>query len=192
MAYEIKTSRLFLRPITPEDLGQLHRLWTDPDVRKYIWDGVAITWEDAAAIIEQSVDCFNRLGYGLWVVLQVREPCIPGRGNDTSIEPANDFIIGFCGFWLFRDPPELELIYGFAPPYWGRGLATEAALAMIQYGFDRLSFESIAGSTDPANASSTRVMERAGMRLIRRATVGGLDTVFYAISKLQPTSLEIS
>jgi len=94
-------------------------------------------------------------------------------------EAANDEIIGFCGFWYFRDPPELELIYGLAPAYWGQGFATEAVRAMMQYGFDRLSLKEIVGSTDAANVASARVMEQAGMKLIRRATVGGLETLFY-------------
>jgi ribosomal-protein-alanine N-acetyltransferase len=169
MACQIKTPRLLLRPITTADLDELHSVWTDPEVRRYIWDGVAITREDAATIIARSIDYFAKLGYGLWAVIPVGE----------------DRIVGFCGLWHFREPPELELIYGFVPAYWGSGLATEATRALIQYCFDELSLESIVGSTDAANGRSTLVMERAGMTLIKRATVGGLDTIFYEISRSQ-------
>ena len=169
MAYEITTSRLSLRPVAAEDLEELHRLWTDPEVRKYIWDGVAMTREEAAQLIDLSIHYFGKLRHGLWSMTPIGEAGI----------------VGFCGFWYFRDPPEPELIYGLLPAYWGRGLATEAASAMIQYGFDQLSFDSIVGSTDAANAESTRVMERAGMTLIKRATVAGLDTIYYEITREQ-------
>jgi ribosomal-protein-alanine N-acetyltransferase len=186
MDCEIKTSRLALRPIVARDLDQLHQLWTHPDVRKYIWDGVAITREDAAALIEQSADYFARLRYGLWAAVPILEERTRQQTDQNTASHSDaDLIIGFCGFWLFRNPPELELIYGFDPAYWGRGFATEAALAIIEYGFDRLSFHSIAGSTDAANSASARVMERAGMKLIKRDVVSGLDTLFYAISRIQ-------
>jgi len=167
--YEIATSRLRLGPVGIEELDELHRLWTEPDVRKYIWDGVAISREEAASIIAESAGCFAHRRFGLWTV-------------KLAAATAGEHIVGFCGFWYFRDPPELELIYGLEPSFWGRGLATEAARAMIQYGFEALSFEAIAGSTDAANARSARVMERAGMTLTRQAVAGGLDTLFYSIS----------
>src|SRR5262249_22129043 len=170
MAYEINTSRLSLQPITTADLAELHRVWTDHEVRRYIWNGVAITRKDAAGVITRSIEYFGKLGYGLWAIRPAMAP------------PGGDHIIGFCGFWYFRHPPELELIYGLVPAYWGKGLATEAATAMIKYGFEKLRFESIVGSTDAANARSVLVMERAGMTLIKRAIVGGLDTIFYEIS----------
>jgi len=171
LGYEIRTSRLRLTPIRINELDELHRLWTGPEVRKYIWDDVAISREEAASIIAQSDDYFLHRRFGLWAMKQ-------------GVVPAGeDRIIGFCGFWHFRDPPELELIYGLEPVYWGRGLATEAARAMIQYGFEQLSFDSIVGSTDAANTRSAPVMDRAGMTLTRRAVVAGLETIFYAISR---------
>jgi ribosomal-protein-alanine N-acetyltransferase len=173
LGFEIRTSRLRLGPIGLDDLDELHRLWTDPEVRKYIWDGVAIGVEEAVSIIAQSSGYFLYQRFGLWAMKR------------AEVSSARDRIIGFCGFWYFRDPPELELIYGLEPANWGKGLATEAARAMIRYGFDQLSFESIAGSTDAANARSVLVMERAGMTLTRRAVVGGIDTLFYAISRTE-------
>jgi len=167
MDREIRTTRIVLRPITIADLDELHRVWTDPEMRRYIWDGVAISRDDAAQLIARSTDYFEELGFGLWA---------------TRFAGEAD-IIGFCGFWYFRDPPELELIYGLLPLYWGKGLATESARAMIEYGFEILSFESIVATTDAANLASTGVMERAGMTFIKRAAIGGIDTACYAISR---------
>ena len=161
------TARLQFRPFALEDVDDLHRLWTEPGVRKYLWDDEVITREQVESILETSRTLFDASGYGLWAVLPQSE----------------DLLIGFCGFWFFHDPPKLELLYGIAPAYWNRGLATESATAMMRYGFEQLSFERIEGSTDAANSASVRVMERAGMSFSKREQSNGLDTIYYAISR---------
>jgi ribosomal-protein-alanine N-acetyltransferase len=164
---EIETDRLRLRPLRADDLDEVHGLWVDPDVRKYLWDDEAIPRERAASVIRVSKDLFEADGYGLWAV---------SRRDEKGV-------IGFSGFWYFREPPELELLYGLAPAHWGRGLATEAAKAIIRYGFEELSMSRIAASTDAANRSSVGVMQRAGMSFDKRASTGGLDTIYYVISR---------
>jgi ribosomal-protein-alanine N-acetyltransferase len=87
--------------------------------------------------------------------------------------------IGFGGFRPFFEPPELQLLYGLLPACWSKGLATEAAQAMIAFGFQELAFDRVTASADAANASSLRVMEKAGMVFDRRATMDGLETLVY-------------
>jgi ribosomal-protein-alanine N-acetyltransferase len=163
----LQTERLRLRPLTPDDAEALHRLWTDPGVRQYLWDGEVIAREKTEEIVRRSAELFETTGLGLWAVLP--------RDSEA--------LAGFCGYWFFRDPPELELLYGIAEEQWGRGLATEAARAMLRYGFEVLGFERIAASTDAANTASVRVMEKLGMTFDRRAEIGGLDTIFYSATR---------
>jgi [ribosomal protein S5]-alanine N-acetyltransferase len=163
--HEIRTQRARLRPLEPADLDDIHRVWTDPEVRRYLWDDEVIPRELAASVIEQSQAQFGDEGHGLWLA----------RGHDS------EEIIAFCGFWYFHEPPQLELLYGVAAPHWGRGLATELAAAMLRHGFETLGFERIVGSTDTPNTASARVMEKAGMTFDRRETVDGKDTVFYFV-----------
>ncbi len=162
----IDTERLRLRPLMPADTDALHGLWTDAGVREHLWDGEIIAREKTEEVVLRSCELFETAGLGLWAVL-------PRDGEALA---------GFCGYWYFRDPPELELLYGIAAERWGMGLATEAARAMLRYGFEVLGFERIAASTDIANTASVRVMEKLGMRFERRAVVGGLDTLFYSVS----------
>jgi ribosomal-protein-alanine N-acetyltransferase len=167
MAHEIETARLRLRPVAMSDLDAIHELWTDPGVRKYLWDDEVIPIGQAASVIETSRSLFEEDGYGLWVVCP--------RDEET--------IIGFCGYWFFHDPPELELLYGIATAQWGRSLATEAARAMIGHGFEKLSFNRIQASTDGLNQASVRVMEKAGMTFDKRTLTNGLDTIYYSITR---------
>jgi ribosomal-protein-alanine N-acetyltransferase len=164
---QLETARLWLRPFTLNDVDDLHQLWTDPDVRRYLWDDEVISRERAAAIIDESTDSFEKNSYGLWGVFP-RE---------------NVALVGFGGFWSFHHPLRLQLLYGIAPEFWNRGLATEVALVLIRYGFEQLSFDRIEASTDAGNEASIRVMEKAGMKFEKRTCMQGLDTVFYSISR---------
>jgi ribosomal-protein-alanine N-acetyltransferase len=163
----IETARLRLRPFTLDDVSDLHRLWIEPGVRQYLWDDEVIPRERVQAIIETSLAQFDAHGYGLWAVISRPE----------------DALIGFCGFWFFHEPRKLELLYGITAQHWNKGLATEAATAMMTYGFAELSFERIEASTDAANLASVRVMEHAGMTFWKRESTNGLDTIYYAISR---------
>jgi ribosomal-protein-alanine N-acetyltransferase len=159
----IETDRLRLRPVVSNDADAMHALWTDPAVRRYLFDDVVIP----RAFVDQEIATSEQLmathGYGLWTLRLMNA----------------DEIIGFCGYRFFHEPPQLQLLYGLAPACWGRGLATEAASAMIRHGFETNRFERIIASADAPNLASIRVMERAGMRFWKRETTNGLDTVYY-------------
>lgn len=163
----IETARLHLRPFAPSDLQDLHRLWTDPEVRRYLFDGEIIPRARVAEEIASSLERFKAQGCGLWSAFP--------RGERE--------LIGFCGYRFFHEPPERQLIYGFAPTHWGRGLATEAARVMIRYGFEELALTRVLASADAVNAASLRVMEKAGMTFEKRVMIGGLDTIYYTLPR---------
>jgi len=172
-AVHLETSRLRLRPFSQADADGLHRLWIEPAVRKFLWDDKIIPPETVIEIIEASDEMFVRNGLGYWVI------CL----KETS-EP-----VGFCGLRHFRfeDGPdsadEVEILYGLAPTHWGKGLATEASAAVLRYGFETLGLARIYAGADPPNAGSFRVMERLGLKLLRRTTVGELEAVYYVINR---------
>ena len=163
----LHTPRLTLRACTLDDVDSLHRLWTDPKVRRYLWDNIIISRERAEETVRDSLDCVQRYGVGHWLVL-IRE---------------TDALAGFCGFIVREDGEDPELLYGLAPEYWGRGLVTEAATAALQWAFVDRGFNRVTAATDPPNIASVRVMERLGMRFLRRGTLNGLDTVFYELKR---------
>ena len=164
---EIRTTRLALRPLQMSDAEDLHTLWTDKPVRHFLWDGEVIPIERTREVIETSSRLFDERGFGLWALC--RHGC-----HD---------LLRFAGYQFFRSPPELELVFGVASNHWGQGFATEAARAVIQYGFEVLGFDDIAASTDSPNAASLRVLGKLGMRLQRRAVVDALDTCFYSLMR---------
>jgi len=163
---DLHTLRTTLQPLGPEHVTAMHAMWTEPHVRKFLWDDVIITEAVAASVLTTSADDFLQRGFGLWGVF----------------DRATNQLMGFCGL---RASPEgvLELLYGLLPAWWGQGLATEAARAVLAYAFTTIGAREIMAATDPPNAASVRVMERLGMRFERRGVLNGLDTLFYRITR---------
>lgn len=165
----METERLKLRPFASSDLDVLHALWTDPDVRRYLWDNRELSREDTAAIIEQSLQLHAKEAVGLWAVERKDRPGV----------------VGFGGYWYFGEPPQLQILFGLQPEHWGMGLATDLATCLIQYGFGTLQLRRVIGATDRANVSSQRVMEKAGMRFVERVRNRDSDLMYYAIDRPQ-------
>ena len=160
---ELKTARLVLRPLRMADADELHALWTAPGVRRYLWDDEVIAPERTADVIAESERLFASEGYGLWAARH--------HGSEA--------LVGFGGYWSFHEPPRRELLYGVAKSHWGKGLATELASALMQFGTEQRRFAEILASTDAPNVASVRVLEKLGFELERRATSSGRDTLFF-------------
>jgi len=173
-APELETPRLRLAPFRADEAALLHQLWMEPPVRRYLWDAQVIPPEQTAEIVRTSEELFREHGFGLWS-LRLR-----AAGAQAG---AQEDLAGFAGYWHFREPPELELLFGLAPVAWGRGLAAEAGRALLRHAFEDLGFAEVRASTDAANQASVRVLEKLGMRRERRSEAHGLDTLFYSLRR---------
>jgi len=162
----LRTARLDLRPLTLADVDAAHHVWTDPGVRRYLWDDLIIPREQAEEVIAASLANFREYRLGLWGIRMYEA----------------EALAGFAGL-RFIDAREVELLYGLLPEFWGCGLATEAAEAVLDYGFGVLALPRIAGRTDPPNTASIHVLERLGMQLERQAKTGTLPALCYSISR---------
>lgn len=159
----LRTKRLRLRPLVPSDSVPLHELWTSRGVRQFLWDGEVIPSEQTLEVMHKNIELFEERGFGIW----------GAWNNDWSL------LVGFGGFWYFRDPPDLELLFGVREELWGRGFATEIGEAVVNVAVDRLRWKRMQASTDAGNVASRHVLAKLGFRFMRRAVVGTLDTMFY-------------
>jgi ribosomal-protein-alanine N-acetyltransferase len=166
-----ETARLMMRPFAMEDVDDLLHLWVDPGVRRFLWDDRIIPRETAIAVVESSTDSFTTHGFGFWAI------CFK---NDTEL-------IGFGGLRYFtEDGAEMsgvEILYGVAPESWGKGIATEAARAVLRHGFEEGELAQIYAGADPPNTASIRVIEKLGMKFARKIVVNGVEAVYYAMSR---------
>ena len=141
----------------------LHAVFTQPGVRRYIFDDQLIGEEQTAEIVAKSHTLFATERFGLWL----------------AHTRTDGVLVGFGAFWYFRDPPERELLYGVADAAVRKGYGREIARAVVAHGFDALRMPVIHASTDTGHTRSRVLLEELGFRLERQAIVGGLDTVFY-------------
>lgn len=164
---ELATARLRLRPVAARDVDALHALWTDPQVRRWLWDDVVIARETAAARVAASQASFAASGWGLWALELRSDGALAGAAGLVEIDPA-------------LGP---ELVYSLHPAHQGCGYATEASRAVLDHAFGALDLARVPGRTDAPNLASARVLERLGMRFEGETLVSGNPHVCYAIAR---------
>lgn len=165
----LRTRRAILRPIDAADRDTLHALFTDPVVRRYLWDDEVISVEQVVEVTGESERLFRESGAGLWLAWRssseshLVEDRSPESAAGLESPELTALPAGFTGFWYFHEPPELELIYGVTPSMHGQGIAGEIARAVIDYAFAELGHARIQASMDAPNVASIRVAEKLGM-----------------------------
>jgi len=163
----LETSRLRLRPIALEDLSGFHALSTEPSVRHFLFDDRSVSLDEARGFIEASDENFAQRGWGLWLV--------DATDSDESIAPA-----GFAGFT--RSDEDLpDLVYAMHPAHQGAGHATEASRAVLDHIFRFPGVKRVLANVDEPNVASVRVLEKLGMRLVRRGTDAENARLYYQL-----------
>lgn len=148
MKFLIETERLGLREFSPADAVHFYHLNADPEVIKYTGDPPFGSIGDARGFLEK-YDAYEKAGYGRWAVI---------------LKDTEEFI-GWCGLKYLPELDETDIGFRFFQKHWGKGYATEAAIACVDYGFKTLKLKRIVGRAMSANLASVRVLEKAGLKL---------------------------
>jgi RimJ/RimL family protein N-acetyltransferase len=147
------TERLLLRSWRPSDRAPFARLNADPEVVRFISDGVPFTRADSDALLDAIEAHWHEHGFGLWCAAPREDP---------------DDCLGFVGLavpsFLPAVLPAVEVGWRLARPAWGRGLATEGARASLGHAFGELGLQVVISVIDPDNERSIRVAQKLGMR----------------------------
>ena len=169
----LRTERLVLREFAPDDWEALHAIESRPEVARY-QSFAPRTPDESRLYVREAIHGAAddpRLTYDLAVAIA-----------------SEDRLIGRCGLGISdAEPREAMLWYTLHPDEWGRGYTTEAARAIVDFGFRMLGLHRIWADCDPANVASWRVLEKLGMRreghLRENAWVKGewVDSLIYAI-----------
>jgi len=143
----LETARLLLRPFTVDDAVLMHRVYSDPDVMRYVATGPIADLGATQRLIGDYVDHQQAWGYSFWAVE----------------ERSSGELIGDAG--LYRTPSgEVELGYTLGVPWWGLGYATEAAGAWVEAALGALGLDEVVALAEPGNRASLRVLEKIGLR----------------------------
>jgi ribosomal-protein-alanine N-acetyltransferase len=151
----LETPRLILRHQVLSDLDDLWALYCDPEITKYIPDAPR-SREEAQKELEWHM-------YG--------HPRHPELGLWATIHKGMGKFIGRCGLLPgeINGQSEVEVAYTIAGAYQGQGLGSEAALAILNYGFESLKLSRLICLIDPQNVASQKVAEKMGMKFEKEA-----------------------
>lgn len=145
----LETERLVLRALAAEDAGAIFAYSWDPEVARYTGWEPARSIEDAQAFIDSVLRRYQAGQPAGWGV----------------VHRADQRLIGTCGFTAYSPVSGSGfLAYALAREYWGKGLTTEAALKVIDFGFTVIGLHRVQATCLAENVASWRVMEKAGMR----------------------------
>jgi ribosomal-protein-alanine N-acetyltransferase len=143
----LETDRLILRPICDADFDDLCALYADPEVMRYLGNGLPRTREETAERLRVMLEHWDKYPFGMWTVRDRHD----GR------------YLGRCGYGNFHDYPDMELGYTLARSAWGMGYATEAARAAVRHAFETTRLPRLMAVARPENVASQNVMRKLGM-----------------------------
>jgi len=170
---EIKTNRLFLRQFGKKDLDAYSRIMGDREVGRWFPKGDGYTREEAERSLDSILHHWTKHGFGIWAMTDKEKKILLGR----------------CGLNLIVETSEVELDFVVARDCWGRGYATEAATAALEFGFGILKLDRIIALSRPENTASRRVIEKMGMTYRKEAEYWGIVCAYYDIPKADYQSI---
>lgn len=143
----LTTKRLLLRPVQIDDAKYLYELNLDPEVVRFTGDtAFSSVLESQKLIQDKMIPLFNKTGTSRFMVFE------------------NQNFLGWCGLKYHPESDDVDLGYRFARKHWGKGYATEASRACLEYGFEQLKLNRIIAKAMPENIASIKVMLKLGMK----------------------------
>lgn len=156
----IETPRLVIRSYQESDGDHWLALCNDDEIGRYLPPSDPVTFADYAGALRRRREMEQARGYCLWAV----------------VDRETNAFVGQCGLLPFEPDEALtELAYHYLPQAWNKGYATEAATAVLRYGFETVGVDRVVAVVDPNNVGSWRVLEKVGMRFSGLTDVYGLS-----------------
>jgi RimJ/RimL family protein N-acetyltransferase len=143
----VETEHLVLRPWVEEDRMELEGLLADPAVM----GGRTFGPDRIGRLAEHSLRQWRVNGFGPWAAIEKATGCWIGKIGLDELED-------------WPDVHKIEVGFELHTAWWGRGLATEGALAALRFGFEQHGLGRIISVTAASHAAARRVMEKAGLR----------------------------
>lgn len=160
---QVRTQRLLLRRIRPDDLPHLLRYHADPVGMEAL--GGVRSEAETIAYVEAQLEHWARHGFGWWIAFDRASGAFAGRGGVRMIPRDGELL------------PEVG--YGLLPEYWGRGLGTELARAAVWAGLEALRLPRLIALATASNTRSRRVLEKTGFHYVRDTVHKGLPHLLY-------------
>lgn len=155
----IDTGRLVLRRFTLDDLEPFYQLASRPQIIRYAQNTPVASLEDARELMKAA---------------PFHDYATHGYGRFACVWKETGEVIGFSGVKFVPEISDTELGYRFLPEYWGKGLATEAGRASIEFARSDLGLKRLVAMVHPENVASARVVTKLGFSIERKLPYSGL------------------
>lgn len=174
----IETPRLLLRPLTEEDIPGLYELDADPAVHQYLGNKPINTIQESEAILRHIQKQYQENGIGRWAV----------------IDKATQDFIGWAGLKYEKnirtDLNYYDLGYRLRQKYWGKGIASEAAIEFLKYGFNYLNLNKICAAAHSENIASNKILKKIGFQFVEYFEYDGSVHHWYKMNREDFTILD--
>lgn len=176
----IETERLLLRELLPSDIEGMYELDSDPEVHKYLGNNPVNDKEQLLNVIEFVRQQYIDNGIGRWAVIEKK---------------TNNFI-GWSGLKLVKELTNnhvnfYDLGYRLIQKYWGKGYATESAVAALEYGFKSLQLNEIYAAAHIENNASNKILSKIEFQCLEKYQDEYGIHYWYMISKNEWKSFKI-
>lgn len=165
MDFALHTQRLTLRPFRNEDAPALFAILSEPNIMQYFPNPTTPDRERVERLIARQIEGWETRRRTFWAL-------------EWQITGA---LLGWCGLQYLPDTDETEVGYLLAKPWWGQGIATEAASRSVAYGFESLALREIIGITHPQNTASQNVLRKAGLSFTGPARYFNMECYRFAV-----------
>jgi len=167
-----ETERFILREILHEDAQGLYDLDSDPEVHRYLGNNPVKSMEQVREMIQFIRQQYVDNGIGRWAI----------------IDKTTGAFVGWAGLklvkeWTNNHIDYYDLGYRLIRKYWGKGIATETALASLNYGFTVLELPVIYAMADSQNDGSNQVLRKAGLTFVEDFDYKGTKHNWYKINR---------
>jgi RimJ/RimL family protein N-acetyltransferase len=163
----VDTERLLLRPWRAADLDPYARMCADPDVMRFIGDGGTLSREDAWRSMAAFAGHWSLRGFGTWAV----------EARDSGA------MVGRIGLHQPEGWPGLEVGWTLDRSVWGRGYATEGAVASLEFAWREVGADHVISLILPDNTRSIAVAERIGETFESTTNLKGREVNVYGIAR---------
>ena len=172
MKIKLETERFFLREVDFCDENGMFELDSNPEVHKYLGSKPVTNIRQVRDYINNLKQQYLENGIARWAVIDKK---------------TNEFI-GWSGIKLIKESINnktdfYEIGYRLKEKHWGKGIATETAVALIKYGFENLQTDRIYAICDIDNAGSKNVLLKSGLTLIESFDYDGVEHFWFEIAK---------
>jgi RimJ/RimL family protein N-acetyltransferase len=160
----IESSRLRLEPLSRPHADGLYAIYSEPGVRRFLLT-CPLDRDHFERVFAHALGFAT--SHGMWAIVH---------------KPTGE-LIGRVGFFAYGEAARPELAFLLSQPFWGQGLATEAALAAVRYGFSHHGWSEMVALVRPDNAAAIRVLAKLRMQREQGLVVADAPAGLYQVTR---------